>query len=87
MGGFFMEKFVGFCKENEDGACKPDACRTATCSIGKELRESSIFKKCKDKCRWTKEGINGINTCKDPYCSIGETIVFLRKQLNNVDKT
>jgi hypothetical protein len=86
MGGFFMEKIAGFCKENENGTCKPNTCR-ATCFIGKELRESFIFKKCKDECRWTREGINGINTCKDPYCSVGETIVFFKKQLNNVDKT
>jgi hypothetical protein len=87
MGGFFMEKFAGFCKENENGMCKPDNCRNAACPIGEELRRSSIFKICKDECRWTKEGINTINACKDPYCPIGEIIVIFRKQLNNVDKT
>jgi hypothetical protein len=79
MGGFFMEKFKGFCNENEMKICKPYECHMATCSVGEELRKSITPKECKGTCAWMKQGINGINTCKDPYCPIGQIIVSFKK--------
>lgn len=71
---------MGICKENESGTCKPYTCK-ANCFVGREIRRASEFKKCSGECTWLKTGINSINTCKDPYCSIGEKIIILRKKV------
>jgi hypothetical protein len=67
------------CKEIEN--CKPFECRDARCAIGDELRRISESKKCKGECLWMKTGINGINTCKDTSCQIGDTIVLFRRNM------
>jgi len=69
---------MGICKENE--LCEPFACRKAYCSIGENLRNLSKFSKCKDGCILIKQGINGVNSCKDASCPIGNIIVEFKSK-------
>lgn len=71
---------MGFCKEIE--ICKPNECRKANCFIGKELRKLSKIPQCGEICLWIKQGVNGINLCKDSSCSIGNVIVEFRNKID-----
>jgi hypothetical protein len=73
---------MSFCKEQE--ICKPFECRKADCPIGEELRKLATPKTCGESCRWTTQGINGINACKNISCPKENIIIEFRK--NNIRK-